>query len=146
MSHLLFMYAKTSAGVSGATSLWDRCCSPPRMFTQFLHGKVLLRQLVSHLHSFSEHSKMHTSPSIPQDVHLDRVLPFQQDELSPVHQTEFLLATRLSTLCSQCHSAADGWAVSWLPKVNWLPPLSWQENVTMQSILKLGVRQPTNTS
>ena len=95
-------------GVSGATSLWHRHCSPPRMFTQFLHGKVLLGQLASHLCSFSEHSKTHTIPSIPHDVHLDRVLPFQLDEFSQIHKTEFLLLTRLNTICSQCNSAADG--------------------------------------
>ena len=132
--------------LSDATSLWHRCCNPPRMFTSVLLRKVLLRQLASHLHSFLEHSKMHTTPSIPQDVHLGRVLPFQWDEFSPIHWTEFLLLTRLNTIHIQCLSAADGWVVGQSPKVNWLPPLSWQENVTMQSTCKSGIGLLTNIS
>ena len=57
--------------------------------------------------------------------------------------SEFILVTRLSTPCSQCQSAADGRAVSGLPKVEWLPPFSQSEKVTMWSTFKLGVGQLT---
>ena len=143
MSHLLFGYASASVGVSEATFLWHRCHSSPRMFTQFLHWKVLLRQLASHICSFTEHSKMHTIPLIPQDVCLGRVLPFQQDNFSPIHRTEFLFPTRLNTIHSLCHSAADSQVVSWLLKVNHLPPLSQQENITMSLTCKSGIWQQT---
>ena len=132
-------------GVSGATSPWHRCLSPPGMFTQFLHRKVLLGQLASHLCSLTEHSKTHTTPSIPNNSHLGRVLPFQQDECSPIHHTDFLLQTRLNTTPRQCHSAADGHVVGQLSKINQLPPLSQQENAIKQSTCRSGIRLLTNT-
>ena len=97
MLHLFFNYAKASMGVSGATCLWHRCLSPPKMFNQFLHN-----WLASCPHSFVEHStsKMHITPLIPHNGCLGRVLPSQWDECSLIHWTQLLLWTRLNTTCN----------------------------------------------
>ena len=100
-----------------------------------LSPPFLLRTLQNAYHTLDTHG-----------VCLGRVLPFQQDEFSKIHLTEFFLPTRLNTLCSQCHSTADGQAVSQLQKVNQLPPLSQWENVTMQLTGKSDVGWPTNMS